>query len=235
MRKYTNRCAQETIAVFPLGAIGISPSLSWVFRYVYIVWNVAKSRTLKAWRRLNQENLTKFTDFKELKYLRYCTTSGLMLGMQRRTTAKQFTLPQCKGSDRIRLVFAHPFPLNSGAPIASAKFILIMKPAQLMGAPLFNTNGRAQSSPYPVRPFGRISQTLNHRPLLTYPSWNYDFCFLGRARMSQTFWTRGLTSLGFTGTPGLMSPAGHLMILWSGLQSFRVCEFTSPNSALFWM
>ncbi len=27
------------------------------------------------------------------------------------------------GSDWIRLVFAHPFPLNSGAPIASANFI----------------------------------------------------------------------------------------------------------------
>ena len=28
-----------------------------------------------------------------------------------------------KGSDWIRLVFAHPFKLNSGAPIASANFI----------------------------------------------------------------------------------------------------------------
>ncbi len=28
-----------------------------------------------------------------------------------------------KGSDWIRLLFAHPFPLNSGAPIASANFI----------------------------------------------------------------------------------------------------------------
>ena len=53
-----------------------------------------------------------------------------------------------KGSDRIRLVFAHPFPLNSGAPTAFANFIsdgnvqvsssytLIMELAQLMGAPL---------------------------------------------------------------------------------------------------
>ncbi len=28
-----------------------------------------------------------------------------------------------KGSDWIRLVFAHPFPLNNGAPIVSANFI----------------------------------------------------------------------------------------------------------------
>ncbi len=28
-----------------------------------------------------------------------------------------------KGSDWIRLEFAHPFPLNNGAPIASANFI----------------------------------------------------------------------------------------------------------------
>ena len=28
-----------------------------------------------------------------------------------------------KGSDWIRLIFAHPFPLNSGAPIASGNFI----------------------------------------------------------------------------------------------------------------
>ena len=28
-----------------------------------------------------------------------------------------------KGSDWIRLVFSHPFPLNSGAPIASGNFI----------------------------------------------------------------------------------------------------------------
>ncbi len=73
-----------------------------------------------------------------------------------------------KGSDWIRLVFAHPFPLNSKTPIASANFIangkvqvygvassytLMMEPAQLMGAPLFKTNGWAQSSPYPVSPF----------------------------------------------------------------------------------
>ncbi len=29
-----------------------------------------------------------------------------------------------KRSDWIRLVFAHPFPLNSGAPIAPANFIV---------------------------------------------------------------------------------------------------------------
>ncbi len=99
-----------------------------------------------------------------------------------------------KGSDWIRLVFAHPFPLNSRAPIASANFIahgkvqvspydtledcfclvlraeifpkpitfcyghiwgcfLMMEPAPLMWAPLFKTNGWAQSSPYPVSPF----------------------------------------------------------------------------------
>ena len=63
-----------------------------------------------------------------------------------------------KGSDWIRLVFAHPFPLNSEAPIASANFIsngkfqvspygvassytIMMELAQLMGAPLFKTNG----------------------------------------------------------------------------------------------
>ncbi len=62
-----------------------------------------------------------------------------------------------KGSDWIRLVFAHPFPLNSGAPIAPANFIsdgkvqvssytLIMDLAQLMGASLFKTNGWAQSN-----------------------------------------------------------------------------------------
>ncbi len=51
---------------------------------------------------------------------------------------------EVKGSDWIRLVFAHPFPLNSRAPIASGNFIsdgkvqvspytLIMDLAQLMG------------------------------------------------------------------------------------------------------
>ena len=61
-----------------------------------------------------------------------------------------------KGSDWIRLVFAHPFPLNSEAPIASANLIsdgkvqvspsytLKMELAQLMGAPLFKTNRWAQ-------------------------------------------------------------------------------------------
>ncbi len=38
-----------------------------------------------------------------------------------------------KGSDWIRLVFAHPFPLNSGAPIAFANFI---------------SDGKFQVSPY---------------------------------------------------------------------------------------
>ncbi len=72
-----------------------------------------------------------------------------------------------KGSDWIRLEFAHLFPWNSGAPIASANFIsdgkvqvspygvassciLMKEPAQLMGAPLFKTNRWAQSSPYPA-------------------------------------------------------------------------------------
>ncbi len=67
-----------------------------------------------------------------------------------------------KGSDWIRLVFAHLFPLNSGAPIASANFnsdgnvqvfTIMIELAQLMGAPLFKTDGLAQSSPYPVSPF----------------------------------------------------------------------------------
>ena len=62
-----------------------------------------------------------------------------------------------KGSDWIRLVFAHPFPVNSGAPIASGNFIsdgkvqvlsytLIMDLSQQMGATLFKTNGWAQSN-----------------------------------------------------------------------------------------
>ena len=38
-----------------------------------------------------------------------------------------------KGSDWIRLVFAHPSPLNSGAPIASANLI---------------SDGKVQVSPY---------------------------------------------------------------------------------------
>ncbi len=78
-----------------------------------------------------------------------------------------------KGSDWIRLVFTYPFPLNSRAPIASANFIahgkvmatygvassytLMMDTAQLMGAPLFKINGWAQSSPYPVSPFGMLN------------------------------------------------------------------------------
>ena len=60
----------------------------------------------------------------------------------------------------IRLVFAHLFPFNTGAPITSANFIsddkvhtLMIELAQLMGAPLFKTNRLAQSSPFPVRPF----------------------------------------------------------------------------------
>ncbi len=81
-------------------------------------------------------------------------------------------MPLAKGSDCIRLVFAHPSPLNSGAPIASANFIsdgkvqvcpygvassntLIMELAQLMGAPLFKTNGWAQSNCF-------SSQTLSN-------------------------------------------------------------------------
>ncbi len=83
--------------------------------------------------------------------------------------------------DRIRLVFAHPFPLNCGAPFASANFIsdgkvqvstygvassytLMMKLAQLMGAPFFKTNGWAQSGPYPVSPFTpRINMMKMHQ------------------------------------------------------------------------
>ncbi len=51
-----------------------------------------------------------------------------------------FILSNRKVSDWIRLVFAHPFPLNSGAPIASGNFI---------------SDGKAQVSPYlaiPLRP-----------------------------------------------------------------------------------
>ncbi len=71
----------------------------------------------------------------------------------------------CKGSDLTRLVFAHPFLWNNGAPVAPANCIsdgkvqvassytLMMELAQLMGAQLFNTNGWAQSSPFPVSPF----------------------------------------------------------------------------------
>ncbi len=69
-----------------------------------------------------------------------------------------------KGSDWITLVFAHKFPLNNRAPVAStnlfsddkvqvSSYTLMMELAQLMGAPLFKTNGWAQSSPYPVSPF----------------------------------------------------------------------------------
>ncbi len=75
-----------------------------------------------------------------------------------------------KGSDWITPVYANPFPLNSRAAIVSANFIsdgkvqvspygvassyiLMMEPAQLMGALLFKTNWWAQSSLYPFRPF----------------------------------------------------------------------------------
>ncbi len=68
-----------------------------------------------------------------------------------------------KGSDWIRLVFAHPFPMNSRAPIAleniisdgkvqvssygvALSYTLIMDLAQLMGAPLLKINGWAQSN-----------------------------------------------------------------------------------------
>ena len=43
------------------------------------------------------------------------------------------TMASSNGSDWIRLVFAHPFPLNNGAPIASANFI---------------SDGKVQVSPY---------------------------------------------------------------------------------------
>ncbi len=55
------------------------------------------------------------------------------------------------GSGWIRLVLAHPFSLNSGAPIASANFIIDGKVAManatkkglltVMGDLLFKTNG----------------------------------------------------------------------------------------------
>ncbi len=81
-----------------------------------------------------------------------------------------------KGSSWIRLVFAHPFPSNSGAPLASGNFIsdgkvqvasswiLMTEPAQLMGTLLFKTNLWAQSNPYPVRPF--VQQLLFSRVLV---------------------------------------------------------------------
>ncbi len=76
-----------------------------------------------------------------------------------------------KGSDWIRLVFAHPFALNGRAPIPSANFIsdgkvqvspytLMMELAQLIGAPLFKTKGWAQSSPHQVSPFAMTSPAI---------------------------------------------------------------------------
>ncbi len=79
-----------------------------------------------------------------------------------------------KGSDWIRLVFAHPFPLNNVPPVASANLIsdgkvqvspygvassytVMIERAQLMRAPSFKTSGWAQTSPYPVSPFGSIA------------------------------------------------------------------------------
>ena len=73
-----------------------------------------------------------------------------------------------KGCDWIRLIFAHRFPLNSRAPIASfikpktfvmatygaaSSYTLMLELAQLMGAPFIKTYRWAQSSPYPVIPF----------------------------------------------------------------------------------
>ncbi len=75
--------------------------------------------------------------------------------------------------------------MNNGAPVASATFIsdgkvqvspyLMMELAQLMGAPLFKTNGRAQSSPYPVSPFTvtfgfSITSLFTLLPLIAIPS-----------------------------------------------------------------
>ena len=42
----------------------------------------------------------------------------------------------------------------------ASSYTLMMEPAQLMGAPLFETNGWAQSSPYPVSPFCSFLQLV---------------------------------------------------------------------------
>ncbi len=72
---------------------------------------------------------------------------------------------QGKGSDWIRLVFAHPFPFNNGAPVASTNFISDGKFQRRPQASLalfrsisaeVPTNGWAQSSPYPVSPFSQV-------------------------------------------------------------------------------
>ena len=73
-----------------------------------------------------------------------------------------------KGSDWIWLVFAHPLPLNNGAPVASTNFISDGKvqvskllTSTVMGAPLYKTNGWAQSSPYPVSPLDLCNKNIN--------------------------------------------------------------------------
>ena len=84
--------------------------------------------------------------------------------------------PIYKGSDWIRLVFAHQFPSNNKAlsdgkvqvypylaiPLdfgskiqygVASSYTLMMELAQPMGAPLFMASGWAQSTPYLVSPF----------------------------------------------------------------------------------
>ncbi len=63
-----------------------------------------------------------------------------------------------KGSDWKRLIFAHPFPLNSGAPIASANFILFRTNSMNRGFAI--RVGKYQV--YQVRPFGVKG---NHSPV----------------------------------------------------------------------
>ncbi len=86
-----------------------------------------------------------------------------------------------KGSDWISLVFAHLFPLNSGAPIASGNVIsygkvqvspygvalsctLIMDLAQLIGAPLLKTNGWAQSNCFSSQTLFQPELPLAYKP-----------------------------------------------------------------------
>ncbi len=81
----------------------------------------------------------------------------------------QISFKMSKGSDWIRLVFAHPFPLNSGAPImatyrVASSCTLIMELAQLMGVPLFKTNGWAQSYCSSSQNLSKVTSTLNGNP-----------------------------------------------------------------------
>ena len=59
-------------------------------------------------------------------------------------------------------------------------YTLMMEPGQLIGAPLFKTNGWAQSSPYPVRPFQEYdTSSLN----------NADSCLSHHMKASITSFT----------------------------------------------